>query len=131
MKICPDCGQPLIKVPNADRLYKCETTGLYYPLSRIGELGDPLVNPPAGLFHEQPQEAPAPPQLAKQTTMLPPKLHMELANNIGEDQIPNFIRYLRSELNMKPFEFMMQPNRLKHDVMSRAFPHWLDAKGLL
>jgi len=129
MRICPDCGEPLTKVPNIDRLYQCETTRLYYPVDRMGRLGEPLINPP-GINQRELPTASAP-RLIKQTTTLPPRLHEELASNIGEDQIPNFIEYLSSELNMKPFEFMMQPNKLKHDVMSRAFPHWLEVRGLL
>lgn len=126
MQICPDCGQALIKV--AERLYQCEISKLYYPLSTRGKLGYPLTEPPPSMIDQQPQETP----VAKPTKQaaLPPKLHMELANNIGEDQIPNFVTFLKSELNMQPFRFMMQPNRLKREVMARAFPHWLEAHGL-
>lgn len=132
MTQCPDCGQPLIKVPNAERLFQCPTSLLYYPLSRRGELGDPMPEPPADRIHQQPVEEMAPPpKLTKQTSVLPPNLFHELASKIGEDQISNFIRYIQSELNMKPFQFMMQPTKLKEDVMTRAFPHWLDANGLL
>jgi len=131
MRICPDCGEPLVKVTNAERLYQCENTGLYYPVTREGKLGEPLTNPPQHLLHQQPQKASPLPRVTRTTSTLPPRLHMELANKIGEDQIPNFIEFLESELNMKPFDFMMQPNKLKDDVMSRAFPHWLGTKGLV
>lgn len=52
MQICLDCGQPLIKV--AERLYQCQYSGLYYPVSTRGKLGYPLAEPPASLM--QPKE---------------------------------------------------------------------------
>jgi len=129
MRICPDCGEPLTKVSNVDRLYRCEISGLYYPVDRMGRLGEPLISPPGDIKQKESAQE-LTPRPTKQTT-LPPRLREELASNIGEDQIQNFIQFLNSELNMKPFEFMMQPNRLKQDVMSRAFPHWLEARDLL
>jgi hypothetical protein len=56
---------------------------------------------------------------------------MELIDSIGEEQIENFLKFLKTELNMHPFEFMLQPKKLKNDVITRAFPHWLKSKGLI
>ena len=129
MTDCPDCGQPLIKVPNAERLLQCPTTQMYYPLSRRGELEDPTPEPPADRIHQQVDVQPQ--KLAKQTSILPPNLYQELASKIGEAQIPNFVTFLRTELKMAPFRFMMQPKLLRDEVMARAFPHWLETSGLL
>ncbi len=79
---------------------------------------------------KEPAPQPQQPKPSKKPA-LPPKLQMELADKIGEDQIPNFIIYLKEQLNMRPFEFMMQPKKIKNDVMSRAFPYWLESKGLI
>ena len=63
--ICPDCGQPPIKV--ADRLYFCQISGLYYPASTRGKLGYPLVEPPASFTQqtEPPKKAASTPNATK------------------------------------------------------------------
>jgi hypothetical protein len=125
MKFCPDCGEALTRIN--DTLYQCRITGLYYPC-KYGKLGDPLTEPPTSMIETPPEQKQDKP--SKQTT-LPPNLRMELRDNIGEEQIANFLRFLKTELNMRPFEFMVQPKKLKNDVMARAFPHWLESKGLI
>jgi len=89
-----------------------------------------MPEPPADRIQQA--EAPSPPQsLMKETSLLPPNLYQELASKIGEAQIPNFVTFLRRELKMAPFRFMMQPKLLRDEVMARAFPHWLETSGLL
>jgi len=120
---CPDCGEILVRIN--DTLYQCPITGLYYPC-KYGKLGYPLAEPPANMR----KPPPPPPKKPSKQTRIPKQLYMELVNKIGEEQIPSFLAYLENELKMQPFQFMVQPKRLKNDVITRAFPNWLEKQGL-
>lgn len=60
MKICPDCGESLIRLN--DTLFQCPTTALYYPQHR-GRLGIPLINPPGGAKEEQQEQIVSTPKI--------------------------------------------------------------------